>query len=41
MSFLTDVLEDMSFADGEAYNENLMPIMRREKQPNRKDLPSS
>lgn len=30
-----DVLEDMSFADGEAYNANLMPIMRGDVLPNR------
>ncbi|KAI1164029.1 Aristolochene synthase [Nemania serpens] len=33
-----DLLEDMSFKDGEAYNNALMPIMRGEKRPNR-DIP--
>ena len=27
-------MEDMSFDDGEAYNKQLMPIMRGEAQPN-------
>lgn len=31
----TDLLEDMSFEDGEAYNASLMPIMRGDKQPDR------
>lgn len=36
--FGLDLLEDMSFKDGEAYNNALMPIMRGEKRPNR-DIP--
>ena len=32
----TDLLEDMSFADGKAYNDRLMPIMRGEMTPDRK-----
>ncbi|KAI0396355.1 Aristolochene synthase in complex with 12,13-Difluorofarnesyl diphosphate [Xylariaceae sp. FL0594] len=32
---IDDLLEDMSFEDGEAYNNALMPIMRGEQQPNR------
>jgi hypothetical protein len=31
---IDDVLEDMSFADGEAYNEKLMPIARGDILPN-------
>lgn len=31
----TDVLEDMSFEDGSAYNENLIPISRGDVLPNR------
>ncbi|KAI2628690.1 putative aristolochene synthase [Hypoxylon sp. NC1633] len=30
-----DLLEDMSFEDGEVYNAELMPIMSGDKQPNR------
>ncbi|KAJ2998228.1 hypothetical protein NUW58_g389 [Xylaria curta] len=36
---IDDLLEDMSFEDGEAYNNALMPIMRGEKKPNR-DAPA-
>lgn len=31
-----DLLEEMSFADGKAYNENLMPICRGDVLPDRK-----
>ncbi|KAL8898395.1 MAG: hypothetical protein Q9207_006718 [Kuettlingeria erythrocarpa] len=34
---IDDLLEDMSFADGKAYNENLMPLMRGERLPSRAD----
>ncbi|KAI1356556.1 Aristolochene synthase from penicillium Roqueforti [Xylaria sp. FL0043] len=36
---IDDLLEDMSFEDGEAYNAALMPIMTGEKKPNR-DIPA-
>ncbi|KAI0550322.1 aristolochene synthase [Xylaria curta] len=36
---IDDLLEDMSFEDGAAYNNSLMPIMRGEQQPNR-DIPA-
>ncbi|KAI1176094.1 Aristolochene synthase from penicillium Roqueforti [Nemania sp. FL0916] len=36
---IDDLLEDMSFEDGEAYNNALMPIMRGDKLPNR-DIPA-
>ena len=32
---IDDVLEEMSFAEGEAYNENLIPISRGDVLPNR------
>jgi aristolochene synthase len=32
---IDDVLEDLSFADGEAYNEKLIPISRGDVLPNR------
>lgn len=31
-----DLLEDMSFAEGSAYNEALIPLMRGERLPDRK-----
>ncbi len=36
---MTDILEDMSFKDGEEYNEKLIPISRGEVLPDRKYLP--
>ena len=36
-----DVLEEMSFAEGEAYNEHLIPIMRGTTMPDRVHLPST
>ncbi|KAI0448953.1 Aristolochene synthase in complex with 12,13 Difluorofarnesyl diphosphate [Xylaria acuta] len=36
---IDDLFENMSFEDGEAYNNALMPIMRGERQPNR-DIPA-
>lgn len=35
---IDDVLEDMSFAEGEAYNEKLIPISRGHVLPDRKHL---
>lgn len=35
---IDDVLEDMSFAEGEAYNAKLIPIARGDVLPNRKPL---
>lgn len=37
---IDDVLEDMSFAEGEAYNEKLIPISRGHVLPDRKHLKS-
>ena len=34
---IDDVLEDMSFVEGEAYNERLIPISRGDVLPDRKD----
>lgn len=36
---IDDVLEDLSFADGEEYNNRLIPIMRGDVKPDRKRLP--
>lgn len=35
---ILDVLEDMSFEEGEAYNERLIPISRGDVLPDRKHL---